>query len=56
MTQTIGSRANLTRRRVIQGNGATGLTSALATPSIAQNKPIRLGWIAALTGIFATNA
>ena len=28
----------------------------LAAPAIAQNKPIRLGWIAAVTGIFATNA
>ena len=56
MTQTIGARASLTRRHVVQGIGAAGLTGALAAPAIAQNKPIRLGWIAAVTGIFATNA
>jgi branched-chain amino acid transport system substrate-binding protein len=41
-----------TRRTVLQGLAA----STLAMPAVAQNKPIRLGWIAAVTGIFATNA
>lgn len=46
-----------TRRAVLQGLAASPLVaSTLAAPAIAQNKPIRLGWIAAVTGIFATNA
>ena len=56
MTQTIGARHSLTRRRVVQGIGAAGVAGTLAAPAIAQNKPLRLGWIAAVTGIFATNA
>src|SRR3978361_1096387 len=46
----------LGRRRVIQGMGAASLGSGLAMPAIAQNKPIRMGWIAAASGMFATNA
>jgi branched-chain amino acid transport system substrate-binding protein len=44
------------RRRLIQGIGAASLGSGLAMPAIAQNKPIRMGWIAAVSGMFATNA
>ena len=44
------------RRQVVVGAGAIGLVSALAAPAIAQNKPIRMGWIAAVTGMFASNA
>jgi len=42
----------LPRRRLIQGLGV----AALPMPAIAQNAPIRAGWIAAVTGAFATNA
>jgi branched-chain amino acid transport system substrate-binding protein len=56
MTQTNRSGGGLTRRRVLAGSSAAGLAVTLAAPAIAQNKPIRLGWIAAVTGIFATNA
>ena len=52
MTQPTRPSLRLTRRLALQGLGAAGL----AAPAIAQNKPIRLGWIAAVTGIFATNA
>lgn len=47
------------RRGLIQGIGGIGavsLSSGLAMPAIAQNKPIRMGWIAAVSGMFATNA
>jgi len=44
------------RRSVIRGAGAAGFASGLAMPAIAQNKPIRLGWIAAVSGMFASNA
>ncbi|HTE81539.1 MAG TPA: ABC transporter permease, partial [Reyranella sp.] len=44
------------RRRLVVGAGAAGLASALAMPAIAQNKPIRMGWIAAVSGMFASNA
>jgi len=44
------------RRRIVQGIGATGLTAGLAKPAISQNKPIRMGWIAAVSGMFASNA
>jgi branched-chain amino acid transport system substrate-binding protein len=55
MSKTSGP-AGLGRRRVIQGIGAASLGSGLAMPAIAQNKPIRMGWIAAVSGMFATNA
>jgi branched-chain amino acid transport system substrate-binding protein len=48
--------AGLGRRRLVQGIGAVSLTSGLAMPAIAQNKPIRMGWIAAVSGMFASNA
>jgi branched-chain amino acid transport system substrate-binding protein len=44
------------RRRLVQGIGAASLASGLAMPAIAQNKPIRMGWIAAVSGMFASNA
>src|SRR5664279_822039 len=44
------------RRTLLRGVGAAGLTSGLAMPAIAANAPIRMGWIAAVTGMFATNA
>jgi branched-chain amino acid transport system substrate-binding protein len=44
----------LSRRRVIQGSGATA--ALLAAPAIADTKPIRVGWIAAVTGMFSSNA
>ena len=44
----------LGRRRLVAG--AAGLASGLAMPAIAQNKPIRMGWIAAVSGMFASNA
>jgi branched-chain amino acid transport system substrate-binding protein len=46
----------LSRRRAMQGLAAVPLTSVLAMPAIAQNKPIRLGWIAAVSGMFSSNA
>ena len=48
--------AGIGRRRLVQGIGAVSLTSGVAMPAIAQNKPIRMGWIVAVTGMFATNA
>ena len=48
--------AGIGRRRLVQGIGAVSLTSGLAMPAIAQNKPIRMGWIAAVSGMFASNA
>jgi branched-chain amino acid transport system substrate-binding protein len=48
--------AGLGRRRLVQGIGAVSLTSGLVMPAIAQNKPIRMGWIAAVSGMFASNA
>ena len=45
----------LSRRRVLEGAGAAAAT-ALAAPAIAQTKPIRIGWIAAVTGMFSSNA
>jgi branched-chain amino acid transport system substrate-binding protein len=44
------------RRRLVQGIGAASLASGLAMPAIAQNKAIRMGWIAAVSGMFASNA
>ena len=46
----------LGRRHLIAGAGAVGVASGLAMPAIAQNKPIRMGWIAAVSGMFASNA
>ena len=46
----------LGRRQLVAGAGAAGLASGLAMPAIAQNKPIRMGWIAAVSGMFASNA
>ena len=40
------------RRRVLAGLAVGGL----ARPAVAQGKPIRLGWIAAVSGMFASNA
>jgi branched-chain amino acid transport system substrate-binding protein len=51
-----GSRPTISRRVLVKGIGATGLASGLAMPAIAANAPIRMGWIAAVTGMFATNA
>ena len=38
------------------GVGAMSLSTGLAMPAIAQNNPIRMGWIAAVSGMFASNA
>ena len=57
ITRSTGANGqNISRRVLLTGVGAAGLTSGLATPAIAENKPIRLGWIVAVTGMFATNA
>jgi branched-chain amino acid transport system substrate-binding protein len=56
MSQTTALTMPIGRRRLVKGLGAAGLTSALAMPAIAQNKPIRMGWIAAVSGMFASNA
>ncbi len=49
-------RAGVSRRRVVQGIGAAGVVGITGFPAIAETRPIRFGWIAAVTGIFATNA
>lgn len=54
MTNQTLRAGGLSRRRAIQGLAATG--TLLATPAIAQNTPIRVGWIAAVTGMFSSNA
>jgi branched-chain amino acid transport system substrate-binding protein len=46
----------LGRRQIVATAGAAGLAAALGRPAIAQNKPIRMGWIAAVSGMFASNA
>jgi len=56
MPKTTPGLIGIGRRRLIQGIGAASLGSGLAMPAIAENKPIRMGWIAAVTGMFATNA
>ena len=56
MSKMVIPPAAVGRRQVMVGTGAVGLVSALAAPAIAQNKPIRMGWIAAVTGMFASNA
>ncbi|MBS0643227.1 MAG: ABC transporter substrate-binding protein [Proteobacteria bacterium] len=53
--QKITTRTTGIGRRTVL-SGATGLAAGLAMPAIAQNKPIRMGWIAAVTGMFASNA
>jgi branched-chain amino acid transport system substrate-binding protein len=40
----------LTRRRFAFGTAATAAAAGLARPAIAQTEPIRIGWLAALTG------
>jgi branched-chain amino acid transport system substrate-binding protein len=56
MSKIVIPPAAVGRRQVMASAGAVGLVSALAMPAIAQNKPIRMGWIAAVTGMFASNA
>lgn len=56
MSKIVIPSAAVGRRQVMASAGAVGLVSALAMPAIAQNKPIRMGWIAAVTGMFASNA
>ena len=56
MSKIVIPSAAVGRRQVMASAGAAGLVSALAMPAIAQNKPIRMGWIAAVTGMFASNA
>ena len=47
----------LTRRGFTRGGAALGLASgALARPAIAANDPVRIGWLAALTGPSSTPA
>jgi branched-chain amino acid transport system substrate-binding protein len=53
MANTTGRSNGISRRRIMQGIGASGL---LAMPAIAQNAPIRMGWIAAVSGAFSSNA
>jgi branched-chain amino acid transport system substrate-binding protein len=53
---TTGRRRIIGRRNIMLGAGAAGVASAMPMPAIAQNKPIRMGWIAAVTGAFASNA
>jgi branched-chain amino acid transport system substrate-binding protein len=40
----------LTRRRFALGTAATAAAAGLARPAIGQTEPIRVGWLAALTG------
>lgn len=47
-------RANRLSRRQAMAGAAAG--TLLAAPVIAQAKPIRIGWIAAVTGMFSSNA
>ena len=57
MTRSTGtSGQTISRRVLLTGAGAAGLSSGLAMPAIAANAPIRMGWIAAVTGMFASNA
>src|ERR1700753_2706080 len=44
--------SRVTRRRLVQA----AVAATLPLPAIAQNKPIRMGWIAAISGMFASNA
>ena len=56
MTKKQPGIVGVSRRRLMQGVGAASLTSGLALPAYAQSKPIRMGWIAAVSGMFASNA
>ncbi len=57
MTRSTGTSGHkISRRVLLSGAGAAGLSSGLAMPAVAANAPIRLGWIAAVTGMFASNA
>lgn len=56
MTKNQPGNTGVSRRRLMQGVAAAGLASGLALPAYAQNKPIRMGWIAAVSGMFASNA
>ena len=57
MSKIVIPAAAVGRRQVMASAGASWpCLHALATPAIAQNKPIRMGWIAAVTGMFASNA
>src|ERR1035437_6325367 len=56
MSTTTPRRTGIGRRPLTRGIGPAGLGSGLAMPAIAQNKPIRMGWIAAVSGMFASNA
>ena len=44
----------ITRRTALLGTGAALAGTALKAPALAQNAPIRLGWLATLEGPFAT--
>jgi branched-chain amino acid transport system substrate-binding protein len=44
------------RRGVLKGLGALGAAGALGRPAFAEAPPIRIGFIASLSGAFATNA
>ena len=41
---------NLTRRGFTLATAGSLAASALARPALADNEPIRIGWLAALTG------
>jgi len=56
MTMATGQRGTIRRRDIMLGVGMAGVASGMPMPAIAQNKPIRMGWIAAVTGAFASNA
>jgi branched-chain amino acid transport system substrate-binding protein len=51
-----GQPTTIRRRDIMLGVGAAGVASAVPMTAIAQDKPIRMGWIAAVTGAFASNA
>lgn len=56
MCETKPGTPGIARRHLLQGAGAASLASGIARPAYAQNKPIRMGWIAAVSGMFASNA
>src|SRR3981081_3155856 len=49
---------SITRRKVLAGSavGAASLASGLAAPAIAQNEPIKIGYLPALTGPSSSTA
>ncbi|MEP7457287.1 ABC transporter substrate-binding protein [Phyllobacterium sp. SB3] len=47
---------NISRRTILLAGGAAALAGRFPTPAIAQNKPIQLGWIVSLTGVFSNSA